>query len=306
MIKKIALYSFLIIFSLSLFSFSVLAEEVDDSSNDVPVEELGVEEPGFLSWLQNAFDTVQLWVTTDLVKKSEIELRKANRQLIKAREMVQNEADDKNLENKFTKIDEKYQNLINGINARIQEFKDGNPDSDKFNNFLDKYTNQQMLHQEIMKKLEGQVSEEVMAKIQEKRQEHLDNFGEVMNKLQEREEFKERLGSIINDEQQRIESRVRAMDTIDELEIIAKDQVRAVIMELKQEKKEVFDELKIQKKEMKNNSEQNNSGNGNGVQNSNQQQTNTNNQGDDTQLQNQIQQSTQQQGSDQENSKGKN
>ena len=292
MIKKIALYSFLIIFSFSLFSFSVLAEEVN-----IPAKELGVEEPGLLSWFKNAFSTVQLWVTRDLVKKSELELQKASRQLIKAREIVQNNAADKNLENKFNKIDEKYQSLINGINNRIQEFKNGNPDSDKFNSFLDKYTNQQMLHQEIMKKLEGQVPEAVMAKIQEKRQEHLDNFGEVMNKLQEREEFKERLGNILNDEQQRIESRVRAMDTLDELETIAEDQVRAVIMELKQEKKEVFDELKIKKQEMKNNSQQDNSI---------QQQTNTNNQGEDSQLQSQIQQSTQQQGSDNGNQKSKN
>jgi len=71
MFKKIALSSFLIVFSFSLFSFSVLAEEVD-----VSAEELGVEEPGILSWFKNAFSTVQLWVTRDLVKKSELELKK--------------------------------------------------------------------------------------------------------------------------------------------------------------------------------------------------------------------------------------
>ena len=298
MLKKIVLYSLIGIFVFGLFSFSVLAEEVDDFSDSVPAEELGVEEPGILSWLENAFNTVQLWITRDLVKKSDLELKKASRQIVKAREMVQNDGDDKNLENKFSKIDEKYQGLIDGINGRIQKFQEDNPDSSKFNGFLDKYTSQQMLHQEIMKKLEGQVPEAVMAKIQEKRQEHLNNFGEVMNKLQEREEFKERLGNTINDEQQRTESRIRAMDTIDELEETAKEEVRAIIIELKQEKKEIFDELKTQKQEMKGNSQDNNSGSGNG--NTTQQQTNTSNQGEDSQLQNSTQQ-----GSEKDNQKGK-
>ena len=247
MFKKITLCSLIAIFVFSLFSFSVLAEEVD-----VSAEELGVREPGFLSWVKNTFSTVQLWLTRDLVKKSELELKKANRQIVKAREIVQNNADDEKLQNKFNKIDEKYQGFIDGINNRMQKFKEENPDSDKFNSFLDKYTNQQMLHQEIMKKIQEQVPEAVMAKIQEKRQEHLDNFGEVMNKLQEREEFKERLGSIVNDEQQRIESRVRQMEIIDELGETAVPEVRERIREMKEEKKEVFQELRSKQQEIKN------------------------------------------------------
>jgi len=243
MFKKIVLCSFLIAFSFSLSSFFVLAEE----EIDIPAEELDIEEPGILSWFRNAFDTVQLWVTRDLVKKSELELKKASRQLVKAREFVQNNADDENLQNRFNKIDEKYQGFINGINNRIEQFKEENPDSDKFNNFLDKYTKHQMLHQEIMQKLEEQVPEAVMEKIQEKRQEHLEEFGEVMNRLQEREEFKERLNNILNDEQQRVESRVRAMNIIEELEECAGEGIKETIQELKQEKKEIFQELNNKK-----------------------------------------------------------
>jgi len=191
MFKKITLCSFIIAFSFSLFSFSVLAEEESDTPADVSVEELGVEEPGIFSWFQNAFDTIQLWVTRDLVKKSELELKKASRQIIKARELVQNNADDKNLQNKFNKIDEKYQGLIDGINNRIEEFNEENLNSEKFKNFLDKYTDHQFKHLQILEKLENQVPETVMEKIQEKRQEHLEKFNGVMNKIQEKKENKE-------------------------------------------------------------------------------------------------------------------
>ena len=279
MVKKIVLCSFIIAFSLSLFSFSALAEEVDISA-----EELEVEEPGILSWFKNAFDTIQLWITQDLVKKSELELRKASRQLIKAREIVQNNADDENLQNRFSKIDDKYKDFINGINNRIQQFQEENPDSDKFKNFLDKYTNHQILHQEILQKLEEQVPEAVMEKIQEKRQEHLENFGEVMNKLQEKEEFKERLNNILNDEQQRIENRIKAMNTIEELEECAGEGIREAIQELKQEKKEIFQELNNKKQEIRGNSQEDNA---------TQQQINTNNQGEDSQLQQSVQQNNQ-------------
>ena len=283
MIKKITIYSSVLLLLLSLFSIPVLAAE----ENDISAEELGIEEPGVLSWFKDTFDTVQLWFTQDLVKKSEIELRKANRQIIKIKEFIQNNSEDENLQNRFNELDGKYQNLINNINSRIEEFKEENNDSDKFNSFLDKYTNHQMLHQEIMKKLEDQVPEEAMGKIQQKRQEHLENFGEVMNKLQEREEFKERLGNILNDEQQRNEIRVRAMETIEELEEISGEEIKETIQELKLEKKEIFQEL-----------------NNINLENPIQQQTNTSNQGEDYQLQNQIQ--VQQQGSDQGNGKRNN
>jgi len=189
MIKKITLYSLLIAFSLTLFSFSALAEENSDIPSDISSEELNIEDPGILSWFQNAFDTIQLWVTRDLVKKSELELKKASRQIIKARELVENKADDKNLQNKFNKIDEKYQGLINGINNRIEEEEDLN--SEKFKNFLDKYTDHQFKHLQILEKLENQVPETVMNKIQEKRQEHLKKFNGVMEKIQEKKENKE-------------------------------------------------------------------------------------------------------------------
>ena len=253
MFKKIITYSLIILFSLALFSSPILAEETNDISNEeVSVEELDIEEPGIISWFKNTIDSVQLLITRDPIKKSEIELRKANRQLVKARKIVKDNPDDEKLQDKLNKIDDKYKSSIERINNRVEEFKQANQDTPEFNSFLDKYTNQQMLHQEIMKKIQEQVPEAVMAKIQEKRQEHLDNFGEVMNKLQEREEFKERLGSIVNDEQQRIESRVRQMEIIDELGETAVPEVRERIREMKEEKKEVFQELRSKQQEIKN------------------------------------------------------
>jgi len=147
MIKKIVLP--LVLFLL-LFSFSVLAQEVEtEEGTIVTVEELGVEEPGIISWFKNISDTVQIWITRDPIKKSEIELRKASRELVRAREMVQENFDDVDLQAKLERINNRYENMIGNINGRIEEFGQNNPEDSKLKSFLNKYSDQQLKHQEI-------------------------------------------------------------------------------------------------------------------------------------------------------------
>ena len=54
--------------------------------------------------------------------------------------------------------------------------------------FLDKFIQQQALQQKILQRLETQVSTTTLAKIQEAREQHLERFGEVMNKLEANKE----------------------------------------------------------------------------------------------------------------------
>jgi len=253
MIKKFIFFSFILVFSLSLFSLSVLAEETDDVSNEeISVEELDIEEPGVVSWFKNTIDSFQLLITRDPIKKSEIELRKANRQLVKARKIVKDNPDDEKLQDKLNKIDDKYKKSIERINNRVEEFKQDNEDSPKLKSFLDKYTHQQLLHQEILMKLEEKVPERAMEQVRENRQEHLQKFGEVMNKLQDKEEFKEQLKQGIENRGKKIEHRVRQMEIIDELGETAVPEVRERVMEIKQERTEVFQELRSKQQEIRN------------------------------------------------------
>jgi len=253
MFKKITIYSLIILFSLTLFSLPVLAEETDGISNEeVSVEELNIEEPGIVSWFKNTIDSFQLLITRDPIKRSEIELRKASRQIVKAREIVKDNPDDENLQDKLNKIDDKYKESIERINNRIEEFNQENEDSLELKSFLDKYTSQQLLHQEVLMKLEGNVPEMVMEQVKENRQEHLQNFGEVMNKLQNKEEFKEQLQQGIENKEENTERRINHMEMIEELGEISAPEVRERVMEIKQEKNEVFQELRSKQQEIKN------------------------------------------------------
>ncbi len=236
-------FVFPLIIFLFLFSFSVLAQETDiEEDAIVTVEELNIEEPGIISWFKNAADTIQGWMTSDPIKKSEIELRKASRQLVKARNMVQENFDDVDLQAKLERINNRYENNIRNINGRIEEFSQNNSEDSKLKSFLNKYTDQQLKHQEILKKLEENVPEEVMVKIKENRQIYLDKFGEVMSKLQDKEEFKESLKNSLESGQSAIRQ-VQMMEIIDELGVQANLGVRERIWEMKQEYKELFQNL---------------------------------------------------------------
>ena len=236
-------FVFPLIIFLFLFSFSVLAQEADiEEDAIVTVEELNIEEPGIISWFKNAADTIQLWMTSDPIKKSEIELRKASRQLVKTRNMVQENFDDVNLQAKLERVNNRYENNIRNINGRIEEFSQNNPEDSKLKSFLNKYSSQQLKHQEILKKLEENVPEDAMIKIQENRQIYLDKFGEVMSKLQDKEEFKESLKNSLESSQSAIRQ-VQMMEIIEELGDQAILGVKEMVQEMKQENKEFFQNL---------------------------------------------------------------
>ncbi|MBU1292045.1 hypothetical protein KKH07_00955 [Patescibacteria group bacterium] len=178
MYKKIIFLS--IIFSF-LFSFSAFAEEVT-------AENLGVEKPGFFSWFNNAVDTVKIWVTRDPIKKAELELKKASRQIVRIREMVEKKSDEANLDVNLERVNNRYQEMVESINQRVEKFEDENSDSEKLKSFLSKYDSQQAKHQVVLEKLEEKVPEQIMEKVREQRQEHLERYNQLMNRLEVKEQ----------------------------------------------------------------------------------------------------------------------
>ncbi len=254
----------IIFFGLALFASS--ASAID--AFEVSVEELGVEKPGIISWFKDAFDSVQIFFAKDPIKKAELELRKANRRVVKIREQLQEQAESSKLTDNFNRLNQDYQGYINQINNRIQQLKDENKGSDQLNGFLDKYHQHQMLHQEILKKLEDQVPKEVYQKIEEKRLEHLERFGEVMAGLQDKEEFKKELGEAVEDVQQKLERRMQRIEIINDLEEGAGQQVKERIQELKQEKEQIFQQVQEQYQEMIQNRNQTGQEQGNQEENS--------------------------------------
>ena len=229
--------------ALSFLLFSaVLAQDAE--TVEITAEDLGIKESGPFSWLTNIVRDVQIFFTFDPIKKSERQLEKASQQLIKVREIVGENVDGPVLQEKLAKADEKYQETIEKINTRIEEFKGENPEAPQLKTFLDKYTDHQLLHQQILKKLEEQVPERAMEVIRENRERHLERFGETMNRLQNKEELKERLQEGLEDNQRRIEQRIMQMEILDELEQ-AVPAIKEGIEELKEAKNELFQELRI-------------------------------------------------------------
>ncbi|MFH1551504.1 MAG: hypothetical protein ABIC36_01325 [bacterium] len=257
MFKKLIFCSFIVIFS--LFSFSVFADD-SEVIIEVEAEDLEVAEAGVFSWLQGIVRDAQILITRDPIKKSELQLKKASAQLIRARKMVKNNPDDVNLTYKLEKIDVKYEGLIQKVNERVEKFQAENPDAPKLKNFLDKYTEQQLKHQEILRNMELRVPEKAMEIINANRMRHLEKFGETMNRLQTKEELKERLGEMLENQGEETENKVRRMETIDELEKVPV--IRAQVQEIKQEHYRVLQELKIEQQKIENNNLKNNSGSG--------------------------------------------
>jgi len=230
------------------FSLAVSAQETAGTV-EVAAEDLGVEESGLFSWLTDTVREVKIFFTFDPIKKSELQLEKASRQIIKAKEEAEENADDPALREKLAKADEKYRETVEKINERLDEFKEENPEATQLKDFLDKYTDHQLLHQQILRKLEERVPEQAMEIIRENRERHLERFGETMNRLQNKEELKERLKAGLEDNQKRIEQRVERMRTIEELEQAAPI-IKERIRELKEEGEETFRELKAKREEI--------------------------------------------------------
>ncbi|MEK7172842.1 MAG: hypothetical protein AAB740_02605, partial [Patescibacteria group bacterium] len=67
----------------------------------------------------------------------------------------------------------------------VEKFKETALTSPQISKFLDKFTKQQMLQEQILEKLETKVPISTMEKIQQARENHLEKFGQVMQKLED-------------------------------------------------------------------------------------------------------------------------
>jgi len=212
--KKFLLANFLIFLVLGLGIFSIAKAQNNEGSavneNDQAVEQmiqedetvtaqdLGVKEPTILPdnplyFFKNIFRRISDAITFDPTKKLEKRLRWANERVLELRKLAITKKDPKILE----KASEQYQKEIDQIKAladRIDEKKLNDKQKARLNDFLDKLSQQEVLHQRILEKLQNQVPPQVFEKIKEVRERHLKRFGEVMNRLEKNpERLRERL-----------------------------------------------------------------------------------------------------------------
>jgi len=177
----------LLAFSMVLIGGMVFAEEEVDLDEDVTAEDLGVEEPSLLP--DNPFyvfkeigRSFQSFFTFNQVKKIELKEKFSNEKLLELKQMVEQNKNRERIETALQNYQKEFGEMEQ-IAARIQERTEAEA-NEETGKFLDKFVQQQALHQRILQKLETQVPEEVMAKIRAARENHLENFGQVMTKLE--------------------------------------------------------------------------------------------------------------------------
>jgi len=198
------------------------AEEIALDEN-VTAEDLGVEEPSLLP--DNSFyvfkeigRSVQSFFTFNQTKKIELKEKFSNEKLLELKQMVEQNKSRKRIETALQNY-QKELGEMEQIATRIQE-RTKTEASEETGKFLDKFVQQQALQQRVLQKLETQVPEEVMAKIQAAREKHLENFGQIMTKLEDAnmEKIQERLGKNL----QKIEGSdfkdFKNLEILDELE----------------------------------------------------------------------------------------
>ncbi len=207
--------------SLAVFAQDSLTvtEEINLDEN-VSLEELEIKEPKLLPdspfyFLKTWKRAVQSFFTFNKVKKLELRSKFSNENLIELKKMIETKKDPE----KITKGIENYQKELRNIKALTDTIEETSAESPEIDKFLTKFTNQQILHQKVLSKLETQVAPEVFEKIKETRERHLERFGEVMTKLEDRdEEITEKLDNAIEQQKGSRFKNFKNLEVLKELE----------------------------------------------------------------------------------------
>jgi DNA repair exonuclease SbcCD ATPase subunit len=162
-------------------------------------------------------------VTLDPVKKAELKLKFSNEKLseiLKLSERTQNQET-------IAKSVENYQKGLEAVKAAAEKIKDQAEGNERVGTFLDKLSQQQTIQQRVLEKIAVQVKAEVAAKIQEARQTHLENFGEVMTRLEDREEAQKTLEQLKEDLQNNFELQKK----VEEIKVEVQQKIKERIQE---------------------------------------------------------------------------
>jgi len=190
-----------LIMGLTALAQETTVEEEIKLDEEVEPGDLEIKEPKLLP--DNPFYFLKEWERGIMsffafgrIKKLELEQKFANEKLMELKALVEKNGDPKILE----KATEKYERVLEKIRTRAQNIKQKAEENKEVEEFFNKFTRHQLLHQRVLQKLENQVPSEVFEKIESARKKHLENFGEVMTILEDRtEKIKENLEENMNE-----------------------------------------------------------------------------------------------------------
>ena len=157
---------------------------VQVSATDLEVSDQNILPDSPFYFLKNWTRGIKIFFTINQIKKAELESKFTNEKLIELQKMS-----DKGVNaEKIKKATENYRKSIDKLKNAADKIKDKADNNQEVNKFLEKFTNQQVLQEKILQKLEGQAPPAVFEKIKEAREQHLERFKDVMTKLQDNKE----------------------------------------------------------------------------------------------------------------------
>ena len=168
----------------------ILDEEVESEDLDIQEPRLLPESPFY--FLKTWQREIRSFFTFNSIAKARLRERFASEKLMELKQLAQKT---ENLD-VLKRAAENYKKETEVL-KKVAERLEGLKEEAGVGKFMDKYMSHQLLHQNILEKLEEQVPSQVFEKIQEVRERHLENFKDVMLKLEEKENLPERLENII-------------------------------------------------------------------------------------------------------------
>jgi len=183
-----------------LFAFGLADAEVVDVTETIALDEevtaqdLNISEPKLLPdspfyFFKNWGREIQSVFTFDPVKKAELREKFANEKLIELKKVVEKTEDQTAIE----KATKNYQDEVINMERVAARIKETAQENEQVGKFLDKFIQQQALHQRVLQKLEDKVPIQAMEKIAEAREKHIENFGQVITLLENAETIQVRL-----------------------------------------------------------------------------------------------------------------
>ncbi|MDD5433413.1 MAG: DUF5667 domain-containing protein [Candidatus Pacebacteria bacterium] len=169
-------------------------EQTATSEPEITSQDLGVSNPTLLPdsrwyFLKSWKEKIQSMFTFGQVKKAELNLKLASERLLEAQKLAEKTNNPQILD----KATELYNKQIEKINQNIDKFKGTATTSGAISKFLDKFVRLQILHTQILEKLEFKVPTSTMEKIRQNRERYMEKFGEVMQKLEDKAQIQNRL-----------------------------------------------------------------------------------------------------------------
>lgn len=205
--------------------------------------DLEVSEPTLLPdspfyFLKNLSRAVRSVFTFDKVKKAELKLKFASEKLLEVKALAEKTENSDVIE----KAAKNYEKEIASIKEAADAIKDKASENPTVEKFLDKFVQQQILHTKILEKLEEQVPEQAMEKIKEARENHLEKFGQVMEKLEDKTNIAERLEKNINEMEGSEFKSLKDIQILKQIEEKAPEAIKEVVREARQVKLEELKE----------------------------------------------------------------